>query len=136
MGNLGKIFYLYKIFANSRNFLRFLLGKINSFLVFYTPVNFQNFFSNPDMRIVAGTAGTPEEPPKKNTLKIKILFASQWGAWGTVRHYSHVWLAQARRNKIESRSIYNKAVRKCEIGWKCMYFYTHKNKIVIERNKK
>jgi len=30
-----------------------------------------------DMRIVAGTAGTPEEPPKKNTLKIKILFASQ-----------------------------------------------------------
>ena len=30
-----------------------------------------------DMRIVAGTAGTPEEPPMKNTLKIKILFASQ-----------------------------------------------------------
>ena len=30
-----------------------------------------------DMRIVAGTAGMPEEPPKKNTLKIKILFASQ-----------------------------------------------------------
>ena len=43
------------------------------------------------MRIVAGTAGTPEEPPKKNTLKINILFASQWGAWGTVRHNSHVW---------------------------------------------
>ena len=30
-----------------------------------------------DMRIIEGTAGTPEEPPKKNTLKIEILFASQ-----------------------------------------------------------
>ena len=30
-----------------------------------------------DMRIVVGTTGMPEEPPKKNTLKIKILFASQ-----------------------------------------------------------
>ena len=35
------------------------------------------YFFLADMRIVAGTAGTPEEPPKKNTLKIKILFASQ-----------------------------------------------------------
>ena len=43
-----------------------------------------------DTIIVAGTAGTPEEPHKRNTLKIRILFASQWGAWGTVRHYSHV----------------------------------------------
>ena len=49
------------------------------------------------MRIVAGTAGMPEEPPKKNTLKIKILFASKWGAWGTVRHYSHVCIQALKK---------------------------------------
>ena len=31
------------------------------------------------MRIVAGTAGMPEEPLKKNTLKTHFPFASQWG---------------------------------------------------------
>ena len=37
----------------------------------------QKFALDTDMRIVAGTAGTPEEPSKKNTLEIRFPFASK-----------------------------------------------------------
>ena len=53
----------------------------NYFFITYIqrPFDIKNpgVYLSPDMRIVAGTAGMPEEPPKKNTLKIKFLFASQ-----------------------------------------------------------
>jgi hypothetical protein len=39
-------------------------------------INFKDTSLSPDMEKVAGTAGTPAEPPAKNTLRIKYPFAS------------------------------------------------------------
>ena len=43
------------------------------------------------MRIVAGTAGTPEEPPQNYTLKTPFPFASQWGTILMSAYLYHIY---------------------------------------------